>query len=254
MVRWCLVFFFNSLFFIVLTVMPVKADTLVLTSSLWPPYSGQQLAQQGASIAVTRAALEIMGHKLEVDFYPWSRAVKLITIPNSNYLGYLPEYYYETEKFVFSQPIGSSPLGLVEQKIHPISWSDMADLNRYTLGVVHDYVNTDALDDMIISKFQPVEAVTLDEHNIKKVAAGRIDAAVIDVNVLHYLLKQKNLQPLADKLQINRQVLANKKLHIAFINNEEGRRWQDIVDQGLTQIDVETLANKYLNSDGALSD
>ena len=45
----------------------------MLTSLLGPPYSGQQLAEQGASIAVARAALKVMGHQLEVDFYPWSR-------------------------------------------------------------------------------------------------------------------------------------------------------------------------------------
>lgn len=117
-----------------------------------------------------------------------------------------------------------------------------------------DYVNTDVLDSMIVSGAQPVEAVTSDEHNIKKVAAGRIDAAVIDVNVLQYLLKQKTLQPLADKLQINRQLLANKQLYIAFKNNDEGRRWRDIVDRGLAQIDVEALANDLLYHDDAVTE
>ncbi|WP_198783124.1 substrate-binding periplasmic protein [Shewanella putrefaciens] len=254
MVRWCVALLCQALFFIGLSMTPARADTLVLTSLLWPPYSGQQLAQQGASIAVTRAALKVMGHELKVDFYPWSRAVKLASMPSGDYQGYLPEYYYDTEKFVFSSSIGTSPLGLVEQTSHPISWHYVADLNRYTLGVVKDYVNTDVLDSMIVSGAQAVEAVTSDEHNIKKVAAGRIDAAVIDVNVLQYLLKQKTLQPLADKLQINRQLLANKQLYIAFRNNDEGRRWRDIVDRGLAQIDAEALANDLLYHDDAVTE
>lgn len=252
MIRWCLALLCYALFSIGLPA--ARADTLVLTSLLWPPYSGQQLARQGASIAITRAALNVMGHELKVDFYPWSRAVKLATLPSSDYLGYFPEYYYETEKFIFSNSIGTSPLGLVEQKSHPLSWHYVADLNRYTLGVVKDYVNTDVLDSMIVSGVQPVEAVTSDELNIKKVAAGRVDAAVIDVNVLHYLLKQKPLQPLADKLQINRQLLANKQLYIAFRNNDEGRRWRDIVDRGLAQIDAEALANDLLYHDDVVTE
>ncbi len=134
----------------------------------------------------------------------------------------------------------------MEQKSHPVSWNYIEDLNRYTLGVVKDYVNTQALDRMIVSGVQRTEPVTSDEHNVKKVAAGRIDAAVIDVNVLHYLLKQKPLQPLATKLQIIRQILANKQLYIAFRNTEEGRRWRDIVDQGLAQVDVETIIGELL--------
>ncbi|EGM69701.1 hypothetical protein SOHN41_02313 [Shewanella sp. HN-41] len=85
-------------------------------------------------------------------------------------------------------------------------------------------------------------------------AAGRVDAAVIDVNVLYYLLKQKTLQPVVDKLQINRQLLANKQLYIAFRNNDEGRRWRDIVDRGLAQIDAETLANDLLYHDDAVTE
>ncbi|MFG7351678.1 transporter substrate-binding domain-containing protein [Shewanella oncorhynchi] len=244
MVRWRSMLLVYCLSFMGLSV--AKADTLMLTSLLWPPYSGEQLTEQGASIAVVRAALNVMGHQLDVDFYPWSRAVKLTTMPNSDYIGYFPEYYVETKKFIFSKPIGESPLGLVEKKSHPVSWNYIEDLNRYTLGVVKDYVNTQALDRMIVSGVQRTEAVTSDEHNVKKVAAGRIDAAVIDVNVLHYLLKQKPLQPLATKLQINRQILANKQLYIAFRNTEEGRRWRDIVDQGLVQVDVETIIGELL--------
>ncbi|MCL1091777.1 transporter substrate-binding domain-containing protein [Shewanella profunda] len=247
MVRSCLVMLGGLFSFLIAALTTnVKADTLTLTSLFWPPYSGQQLVEQGVSIAVARAAFNAMGHQLEVDFYPWSRAVKLASMPNDKYLGYLPEYYYETDKFVFSKPIGTSPLGLVEQKLHPISWRYIEDLNRYTLGVVNDYVNTESFDAMVLAGVQPIEAVTSDEHNIKKVVAGRIDAAVIDVNALDYLLKQKDLQPLTDKLQINRQLIANKQLYVAFRNTEEGRRWRDIFDQGLDKIDVNTIMGDTL--------
>lgn len=239
MVRWCLIVMLC--YPVLIGVSTTKADTLKLTSLLWPPYSGELLVEQGASIAVARAALKVMGHQLEVDFYPWSRTVKLASMPHSDYQGYFPEYYYENDNFIFSKSIGVSPLGLVEQRLHPMSWDVVEDLNRYTLGVVKNYVNIQSLDSMILSGAQSIETVTSDEHNIKKVAAGRIDAAVMDVNVLHYLLKQKSLRPLADKLQINRHILANKQLYIAFRNTEEGHRWRDIFDQGLAQIDVDKV-------------
>ncbi|MGL4710998.1 MAG: ABC transporter, partial [Shewanella sp.] len=161
MMRWRLILLVCSFFTMGLSI--AKADTLMLSSLFWPPYSGQQLAQQGASIAVARAALNVMGHQLKVDFYPWSRAVKLATMPNSDYQGYFPEYYFESETFIFSKTIGDSPLGLVEKRSHPVSWNYVEDLNRYTLGVVKDYVNTQALDRMITSGLQPIESVTSDE-------------------------------------------------------------------------------------------
>jgi polar amino acid transport system substrate-binding protein len=218
-----------------------QADTLRLTSLHWPPYSSQKMVNQGASVAVLRASLRAMGHELDVDFYPWSRAVKLAGNPQSKYAGYFPEYYFETSKFVFSDPMGTSPLGLLESKSRPISWAELRDLRSYNLGVVQDYVNTAELDEMIANGSQRVEVVTSDEFNIRKVAAARIDAAVIDVYVMHYLLNQKHLQPLADKLQMNRKLLENKVLYVAFKNSPEGKKWRDIVNQGLGKIDVEKV-------------
>ena len=55
--------------------LPVQAETIQLTSLEWPPYTGSELPQQGASMAVVEAAFDAMGHDLEVRFLPWQRAV-----------------------------------------------------------------------------------------------------------------------------------------------------------------------------------
>ncbi|WP_375087946.1 substrate-binding periplasmic protein [Shewanella youngdeokensis] len=219
----------------------VHGDTLYLTSLHWPPYAGSKLKNEGAVIAVTKAALTAVGHNVNVDFYPWSRAIRMVSRDDSKYLGYLPEYAYPTDNFLFSEPMGSSALGLVEQKRHPISWSDQSDLNQYNIGVVKGYVNTDQLDLMIAQGIQPVETVTSDMHNIKKVVSGRIDAAVIDVHVLNYLLAQPGMESVANRVQLNKKILTQKKLYIAFKNNEAGKKWRDLFNLGLTKIDVEQI-------------
>ncbi len=224
-----------------------KAGTLHLTSLHWPPYSGSTLKQQGATIAITRAAMRAVGHELIVGFFPWSRAIRLVNRPESKYVGYLPAYSYPTDEFVFSAPLGSSPLGLVEQHLHPVSWSSLADLNQYRLGVVRDYTNTAELDAMIKLGSQKVEIVNSDEHNVKKVATGRIDAAVIDLHVLRYLLSQKELKSLAGKLQINKKTLEDKQMFIAFRNTKEGHYWRDMFNVGLSKIDAQSILGEYMS-------
>ncbi|ACJ29589.1 ABC-type amino acid transport/signal transduction systems, periplasmic component/domain protein [Shewanella piezotolerans WP3] len=235
------------LFLILSCTLPVcYADTLYLTSLHWPPYAGSQLKNEGASIAITRAALAAVGHEVQVDFYPWSRAVRMASREDSKYSGYLPEYAYPTEKFVFSYSMGSSPLGLVEQKRHPISWSNQSDLNQYTIGVVQGYVNTEQLDNMIAQGVQPAEAVASDIHNIKKVVSGRIDAAVIDAHVLGYLLGQPDMKSVASRVQLNKRILTQKELYIAFKNNAEGKKWRDLFNQGLGKIDVDKILQENM--------
>lgn len=229
------------------TVHNVNAETVYLTSLDWAPYSGKSLANQGASVVVAQAAFKAMGHELVVDFFPWSRAVKLASEVGSKYTGYFPEYLYESSEFTFSAPMGQGPLGLVENKGKPISWSQVSDLANLKLGVVQDYVNTEELDALIASGTIKPQRVSSDETNVQKVAGGRIDAAVIDANVLSYMLANNNkLATAKDKVQMNAKILMNKDLYIAFRNDGEGKKWQTIYNEGLGKIDINALMTEHL--------
>lgn len=223
-----------------------RADTLYLTSLDWPPYSGENLPAQGASVAVAKAAFEAMGHELVVEFFPWSRAVALAT-NNDKYSGYFPEYFYESEDFAFSDSMGQGPLGFVESVANPIEWTSLSDLTKYQVGVVQDYVNTEELDQMIAAGEIKAPAVTSDTQNVLKVAGGRIDLAVIDSNVLAYLLENDpRAQSAAGQVQMNDRLLVEKDLYIAFKNNAEGQRWRDIFNQGLEKIDIEAIMDEHI--------
>lgn len=225
---------------------PGHADTLYLTSLEWPPYSGESLTAQGASVAVAKAAFEAMGHELIVEFYPWSRAVALAT-NNDKYAGYFPEYYYDSEEFLFSDPMGQGPLGFVEAVDNPVEWNSLEDLTEYSIGVVQDYVNTEELDQMIASGEINASAVTSDSQNVLKVAGGRIDMAVIDSNVLDYLLENDpRVSGVVGKVQMDEKLLVEKDLYIAFKNNGDGEKWLDIFNEGLTKINVDAIMAEYM--------
>ncbi|EJL6396379.1 transporter substrate-binding domain-containing protein [Vibrio navarrensis] len=224
----------------------LKADVLTLTSLEWPPYSSPQLKQKGASIAVVSAALKEMGHELKVEFYPWERAVHLAK-NDARYAGYFPEYLFESSDLLFSDSIGLGPLGFAENKAKPVQWSALADLKSYTIGVVRGYVNTDELDQMIADGTLKSEAVNSDSQNLTKLGHKRIPLAVIDSNVFQYLIDNTpSLQPFKADLQMNPKLLVEKSLHVAFTNNQDGQRWQEILNQGLKRIDVDKIMADYL--------
>jgi len=226
---------------------PAFSDTVYLTSLTWPPYSGKSLDEQGASVAVAKAAFKAMGHELKVDFFPWSRAVKLASEPGSKYVGYFPEYHYESNEFSFSNPMGEGPLGLVENIQKPIVWSAVNDLTKYRIGVVQDYVNTVEVDALIASGEIKAKTATSDETNIRKVSGKRIDAAVIDSNVFNYLLANtKKLSNAKGKVQMNAKLLTTKELFVAFKTSKEGKHWLSIYNQGLDKIDINAVMKKYL--------
>lgn len=233
--------------FMLLTMGNALAETVYLTSLSWPPYSDKKLDEQGASVAVAKAAFKAEGHELVVDFFPWSRAVKLTNSANSKYVGYFPEYRYETNEFIFSEPMGSGPLALMQNRSRPINFIGLESLKGLKLGVVQDYVNTKELDEMIANGAIDGKPVLSDVVNIKKVASNRIDSAVIDVNVFNFLLNSdKSLKRFEDKVELHKKLLANKMLFVAFKNDSNGKKWQQIYNAGLKKIDIEAIMSKHL--------
>lgn len=224
-------------------------EKVYLTSLDWPPYSGSALPEQGASVAVAKAAFEAMGYDLVVEFYPWSRAVNLAK-NDAKYVGYCPEYFSEggEKEWIFSDSMGTSPLGFAQPANKPVDWSSMKDLEQYTIGVVRGYVNTEAFDAKVAKGEIKAIPVTADLNNMQKVATGRIDMAVIDKNVMNYLFNNEpELKSLQGKASFNDKLLEDKTLHVAFKKSARGEELSKIYNDGLKKIDVKAIMAKYLN-------
>ncbi|NQD36445.1 transporter substrate-binding domain-containing protein [Permianibacter sp. IMCC34836] len=220
-----------------------------LSSLDWPPYTGPALADKGATAAVVKAAFEAAGYSVQIDFFPWERAVAMASDASSGYAGYFPEYYSAdiAKDFLFSEPVGNGPLGLAQNKEAPISWNTLDDLSKLKVGVVQGYVNTEGFDANVAAKKQTVEAVTSDAQNLNKVAAKRIPVAIIDQNVMNYLLgNDASLAAAKGKLEFNSKVLEDKKLYICFRKGPQGEEYAKALAEGLKKIDVAAIVKAHL--------
>lgn len=133
--------------------------------------------------------------------------------------GYFPAWPEDCQEgFTFSEPISHSPLGLVERRNHPLLFNKLSDLKKYTLGIVQDYGNTVEFNKLVKQGVLKPEIVTTDTLNVRKVAMGRIDGALIDENVLKHILTFENPE-LASSVQFNKKILELKPLGICFRND-----------------------------------
>lgn len=224
--------------------------TVHLTSLEWPPYSSELLQQQGAAIAIARAAFVSMGYKLNVSFFPWSRAVAFTEEEGSEYVGYFPEYYSaeRAKTFIYSDPYASGPLGFAERKNKSIYWEELKELSSYRIGVVQDYINTAEFDEMVKNKTLNAPTTLNDTTNLRKLMTGRVDLAVVDKNVMNYLFKTNwSLKNKIDNVQFNHKILENKKLYICFKKTKEGQKMAEIFNKGLTKINAAAILEEYLS-------
>ncbi|OYT91140.1 MAG: ABC transporter substrate-binding protein [Burkholderiales bacterium PBB3] len=221
------------------------ADEVWLVTSLeWPPFSGQNLPDGGAGIAVMRAALATQGVKLVVEFYPWTRA--LMTAKNPRYAGVYPTWPEDVGVgFSSSAVLFKSPVGFVEPKSAPLRWARLEDLAGKKIGVVQDYGNTPEFMRLVHNKTIRTEVVIDDLTNVRKVAGGRIDAAFIDLNNLAYYLRF-DAKDVAHIVQANPKVIGTKDLVLAINRNFANRDASATLSRGLAKIDADRIIKDYM--------
>lgn len=221
----------------------VAARTWKIASENWMPYTGESLPEGGIGIVILREALKAEGIKLVVEYYPWSRAIQ--TARDPSYVGFYPAWEEEiVDGFIKSPALFKSPVGFVEPKNKPLVWSKLEDLKGKTIGVVQDYGNTHEFTALIKNDVIKTEAVVSDVFNVRKVAAGRIDGAFIDLNNLAYLLKH-DAKDVAWKVQANSKVIETKDLLLAINVKFKDKNAASVLQRGISKIHPEKIIRNY---------
>jgi polar amino acid transport system substrate-binding protein len=214
--------------------LPARADTRVMITGEWPPYTGMQEPEGGSITAIVRAALAAKGDDVRIGYFGWHR-VRRLMLDNRGYSGSFPHYYSEERgsRCHFSEPVGSSPLGLVTSLGTDVKWERIEDLGRYRVGTVKSYVNLPEFDRLVAKgRIHPVAALN-DSDNLQALLAGRIDAAIMDRNVFAYLLRLDAFRDSAHLLRLDPHVLVVHKLYVCFPRNAKGRALRDRFNEGL---------------------
>jgi polar amino acid transport system substrate-binding protein len=212
--------------------------TVHLTSLEWPPYTGANIDNEGETTTVVRHALLAMGYRLEVEFFPWKRAVALAQRP-SRFAGYFPEYHSDAvaRRCLLSDSVGSGAIGFAQPRAQPVKWQTLDDLAAYRIGVVQGYVNSAEFDLRVAQQKQSVDVARDDTQNLRKLAAGRIALAVVDQRVFDFLMQNDpQLQPYQHQLTFNARPLEIKHLFICFRPTAEGLQLRSLVNAGLRKI------------------
>lgn len=211
-----------------------------LSTLEWAPYTGAALPGQGVVSATIVEALKASGQRVEVQFFPWSRAVRLVDTDPA-YVGFFPAYYSRERaaRYLYSDPVGHSQVVFLERTDTPVKWTSYDDLQGQRIGVVRGFVNTEALDARIASKVLLAEESPDDRSNILKLVADRIDLAVVDRQVyMHLVQTDPQLARVAAQLQTNPKVLESKNLYVCFQRSARGAAAQRALNAGLRKLRI----------------
>lgn len=234
--------FFIVLIGLVICLRGLTAEKWLITTLEWPPFSCEKCPEQGAGCKALKEAMKAVGVEVEFVFLPWTRAIK--DGAEAKYVGYYPSWPEDvTAGFSASATVFKSPIGFVEPKGKPLAWNTLADLKGKNIGTVQDYGNTKEFNKLIKDGVIKTEVVASDDVNVKKVAGGRIDGAIIDLNNAKWYLAT-DLKDLADKVQINPKAIEDKDLLIAL--NASGVAKKAKLEEALKKVDTAKIVAEYL--------
>ncbi|MEC5159285.1 MULTISPECIES: substrate-binding periplasmic protein [unclassified Janthinobacterium] len=226
---------------------PPAQPTLRLASLEWLPYVGPGLERGGLSGAVAAAAAAQFNYHVDIEYFPWSRAMR-VGLEERHFAGYFPAYYTEerARQCYFSAPMGQSTIGLAYLKDAPLHFRSAAELSGLTIGVVAGYSNGDAFDALVKQGKLRTDTSPADSFNLKKLLAGRVRAAVVDQAVLRYLmLADPDVRKGRARIAFHEQTLAQLTLHVCFQRTPAGLKLRQAFDAALQGLDIAKIENAY---------
>jgi len=177
-----LVIFFSFISF----VFPQKIVNL--GSIEYPPYTGKHLKNEGFVTEMTREAYKRVGYKVNISYYPWSRAFDMAKKGKNDGIVNVWERVERMSWILFSDPMPGSELVFYKRKGIKISFDGInyLSLKPYNIGACLGYANPEKFE--LVKDQLKIQFVTHDEQNLMKLKTGRIDLALIDKFVAQYIL------------------------------------------------------------------
>ncbi|BCS96555.1 ABC transporter [Desulfoluna limicola] len=206
-------------------------ETWTITSLNWEPYSGAELTNQGNSIQRLRELLRKEGIRLNVEFYPWTRAQA--KAKSNKYVGYYPAWPEEVgTSFVASPPVDWSEVGILKHSPASVSFESIDELfQKYTVGVVKTYKYPSLISDAMEKYPDHVDGAPNEMSLLKKLSKGRHVVAITDPNVMMYLAEKEGINNIETI-----KVLMEKELVIAFRNDKENRKRLELLKKLLNEL------------------
>lgn len=222
----------------------------------WPPYVGHNLCNLGWSLQFAVAVLTAKGYQVNINFYPWVRAVKMVESGQMEIL--YPEYFIEDsapsdiypnvkrrELLVQSNEIIGGNISLFKHKDSQFSFNgNLSAIEGKVIGVVRGYQNTPEFDAMMDKGLiHVIEAV--DDAQLLKILTGkRADLVIGDPQVFQYVINssaKSDAEKQALQQSIEEVTPPLKYNHLYFAVSTKYENWKQVLeDINLALIEFET--------------
>ncbi|MDH3631822.1 MAG: transporter substrate-binding domain-containing protein [Gammaproteobacteria bacterium] len=162
----------------------VQAREISMLTVEWAPHYGSELPEEGLTTAIVKAAFRAGGHVSEVDFIPWTRALKEVEEGKADIVMGAYHNKEREQTYIFSDPIYFLQLGLIARPGLGITrYDSLRELAPYSIGISRGFANSEEFD---AANYLNKQVASFPNLNIRKLFRGRIDMAVMNFDLFRY--------------------------------------------------------------------
>lgn len=170
-----------------------RAREIVMCTVPWAPFYGPELQQGGFITALSKAAFAAGGHKAEIQFMPWARA--MLEVRQGDRHALMGAYYTEerAETYVATDRLYTTRVGLVAlESLGVTEYDSLRDLQEYTIGYGRGWATTEEFD---TAEYLDKEAADNNVLNVRKLYAGRIDLIAMNFDRFRRIAEEEGFDP-----------------------------------------------------------
>lgn len=231
---------------VVVTEAPEQTSKITLASGEWSPYVSENLEHEGVVSRIVREAFALKGVEVEFVYLPWKRSMEEAKI--GKWHGTLPWLKNEEreEDFYFTEPIAYENVLFFYKEDSGFDWETISDLEGYKIGGTVGYFYGDEFDNAEKDGRITIERATEDEMNFQKLAAGRVDIVICEIDVGYELIDKVFPPEEAEKIVHHPRSISANPLYLLLSKNVEGN--EELIEpfnRGLKRLDESGKLDQY---------
>lgn len=198
------------------------SNKITLASGEWSPYVSENLMHEGVISRIIMESFALKGIEVEFVYLPWKRGMEESKI--GKWHGTLPWLKNEEreEYFYFSDPIAYENVLFFYKKDSDFNWETISDLKDYKIGGTVGYFYGYEFDEAEKAGTITIERTTKDELNFKKLAAGRVDIIISEIDVGYDIIARLYTPEESKEIVHHPRPISQNPLYLLMSKNFEG--------------------------------
>lgn len=197
----------------------LKAETLIVAISDFPPSIDLSNKNYGIHGAIVLSALKKTGQPFEIKIYSWSKIAQMLDTQDICSFGWVKNEDRQT-RWQYSVPYHADTSYLWGRKDNPLNLASLEDATNYRIGVTRGFSYGQQFDDVLL-KVETDEGFD-DAINLRKLLGGRIDLFPGQALIIEPILASRFAEQ-ADEVEPKLEINRLSHHFVCNINSELGK-------------------------------